>query len=245
MIRLCADLHIHTCLSPCADDLMTPRTIVKTAIDRGLGLIAITDHNSAQNVEATIAAAEALPISVLPGIEITTEEEVHLLGLFDSCQSALAIQGIVYEHLTPGLNNEKLFGYQYVVDQDDFVIKENKRLLIGATNLAVDHVASSIHAFGGLCIAAHIERVRFGLLYQLGFIPEGLQLDAVELTSDISVSRIAQSFGCPIDVPVVYDSDAHYPIDVGRMTTTFEVEAPTLSEIKMALRGAEGRQLIN
>ncbi|RLC46600.1 MAG: histidinol-phosphatase [Candidatus Coatesbacteria bacterium] len=244
MMRLRADLHIHTCLSPCADDLMTPKTVVKTALDRGLGLIAITDHNSTQNVEATVAAAEALPLSVLLGIEITTQEEVHLLGLFDNCQSALAIQEIVYKHLTPGINDEKLFGYQYVVDQDDYVIEENKRLLTGATNLAVDRVASSVQALGGLCIAAHIQRERFGLLYQLGFIPEKLAIDAVEITSDVSLLQVAKRFGCSIDFPVVYDSDAHYPDDIGKMTTTFEVEATTISELKMALKGISGRRII-
>lgn len=224
---------------------MTPRAVVETAVGRGLGLIAVCDHNSAENVEAAIAAAESLPISVLPGMEITTSEEVHILGIFETCQAALAMQETVYQHLTPGENNERLFGYQFVLDKDDYVISENKRLLIGATDLSIDRVVSAIHDLSGLAIAAHIDRERFGLLYQLGFMPEALQLDAVELTSNASLGDVSERFGCSISLPAVRDSDAHLPGDIGKHRTEFEVEAPTFSEIRMALQRREGRNIIN
>ncbi len=240
-----ADLHVHTCLSPCADDSMTPKMIVETALSRGLGLIAVCDHNSAENVEATVAAAESLPLSVLPGIEITTAEEVHVLGIFETCQAALAIQEIVYQHLTPGQNDERLFGYQFVVDQYDYVVSENKRLLIGATDLSIDHVAGAIRDLEGLVVAAHIERDRFGLLYQLGFVPDSLQLDAVELTSETTLREVGEKFGCSLGLPVVHDSDAHFREDIGKLATEFRVQAPTLSEIKMALQRVGGREVIN
>ena len=240
-----ADLHVHTCLSPCADDTMTPRAVVEAALGRGLSLIAICDHNSAENVEAAVLAAESLPLSVLPGMEITTAEEVHVLGIFESCRSALAIQEIVYEHLTPGRNDERLFGSQFVVDQYDYVTSENERLLIGATDLSIDQVVESIHDLGGLAIASHIQRERFGLLYQLGFVPDSLSLDAVELTSKTTLKEVGDRFGCSLSLPVVYDSDAHFRQDIGKIATEFAVLAPTFSEIVMALRGAEGRRLIN
>jgi len=245
MLRLLADLHVHTCLSPCADDSMTPKTIVETALSRGLGLIAVCDHNSAENVEAAVAAAESLPLSVLPGLEITTAEEVHVLGIFETCQAALAIQEIVYEHLTPGQNDERLFGYQFVVDQYDYVVSENTRLLIGATDLSIDQVAGTIRDLEGLVVAAHIERERFGLLYQLGFVPDSLQLDAVELTSKATLKDVGDRFNCSLDLPVVHDSDAHFKEDIGKLATEFRVQAPTLSEIGMALRRVGGREVIN
>jgi len=244
MLRLLADLHVHTCLSPCADDSMTPKTVVETALSRGLDLIAICDHNSVENVGAAVAAAESSPLSVLPGIEITTEEEVHVLGIFETCQAALAVQKIVYEHLSPGPNDERLFGYQFAVDQYDYVVSENKRLLIGATDLPIDHVVQAIRDLKGLAVAAHIDRERFGLLYQLGFVPDSLQLDAVELTSKTTLKDVEDRFGCRLDFPVVYDSDAHFKEDIGKLATEFRVEAPTLSEIRMALRRVGGREII-
>ena len=224
---------------------MTPRAVVEAALGRGLSLIAICDHNSAENVEAGVAAAESLPLSVLPGMEITTAEEVHILGIFESCRSALSIQEIVYKHLTPGRNDERLFGSQFVVDRHDYVTSENKRLLIGATDLSIDQVVESIHDLGGLAIAAHVQRERFGLLYQLGFVPDSLSLDAVELTSKTTLKEVGDRFGCSLEFPVIYDSDAHFREDIGKLATEFAVLAPTLSEIMMALRGAEGRRLIN
>ncbi|MCD6328200.1 PHP domain-containing protein [bacterium] len=240
-----ADFHVHTCLSPCADDTMTPKTIVEAALKRGLGLIAISDHNSAENVEAAVAAAESLPLSVLPGIEITSAEEVHVLGIFETCKSALEVQQVVYEHLISGQNDEKLFGYQFAVDQFDYVVSENERLLIGATDMSVDQVVAAVHKLGGLAVAAHIERERFGLLYQLGFMPESLELDAVELTSKTTLKEVRDRFGCTLDFPVLRDSDAHFKEDIGKFSNELVVEAPTLAEIRMALRGVEGRQLIN
>ncbi|MBN2209483.1 MAG: PHP domain-containing protein [Candidatus Coatesbacteria bacterium] len=244
MLRLWADFHVHTCLSPCADDAMTPRAVVETALGRGLSLIAICDHNSAENVESAVLAAESLPLSVLPGMEVTSAEEVHVLGIFESPKSALALQEIVYKHLTPGRNDERLFGYQFVVDQYDYVTSENERLLTGATDLSIDQVVESIHDLGGLAIASHIQRERFGLLYQLGFVPDSLSLDAVELTSKTTLKEVGDRFGCSLEFPVVYDSDAHFMEDIGKLRTEFAVLAPTFSEIALALRGAEGRQIV-
>lgn len=220
---------------------MTPRAIIAKAIERGLGMIAISDHNSAENVEAAIAAADSTSLTIIPGMEITSSEEVHILGLFDSVTAAQGVQKVIYEHLNPGQNNEEFFGSQYVVDKDDYVISENKRLLIGATDLSVSEVVETIHKFSGLAVAAHIDRERFGLLYQLGFLPEGLELDAVELTGNSKLSEVEEKFRCSIDLPQICDSDSHFLDDIGRRTTEFLVEAPTLSEIRLALKGIDGR----
>jgi PHP family Zn ribbon phosphoesterase len=124
-----ADLHVHTVLSPCAEVEMIPPLIVKRASELALGIIAITDHNSAENVAAVIEAAESSDLTVLPGMEVHTREEVHLLCLFDSVQQALNWQEFVYAHLPPLRNNENLFGPQFVVDASGDLIRHNERLL--------------------------------------------------------------------------------------------------------------------
>jgi len=242
--RISADLHVHTCLSPCGDDLATPKAIVQVALERGLGIIGISDHNSAENVKAAIAAAGSLPLTVLPGMEVSSVEEVHLLSFFADLETALRAQEFVYGHLQPGENNELLFGYQYIVDEEDYVLGESKRLLIGSTDLSVDQIVSAVHGLEGVCIASHVDRDRYGLLYQLGFIPETLALDAVEITSDMTVSEVEEKFGVKIELPVIYSSDSHFAKDVGKNQTCFEIEAPTFSEVVMALRSEKGRRLI-
>jgi len=173
-----ADLHIHTCLSPCGDLQMSPQKIVREAVKKGINLIAICDHNSSENSEALIKASEGKGVVVLPGIEVTTKEEVHIVALFDSVDDALKMQTLIYDNLE-GENDQDVFGMQVVANAEDEVLGFNKKLLIGATNLSVEMVVDSIHSFNGLAIAAHIDREGFGIIGQLGFIPPDLQLDAL------------------------------------------------------------------
>ncbi|MBI5188431.1 MAG: PHP domain-containing protein, partial [Nitrospirae bacterium] len=169
-----ADLHIHTCLSPCADLLITPYRIVEKAASLGLNIIAICDHNSAENVEVAKRVAKEKGINAISGIEITSSEEVHILGLFGDIEDALKMQDIVYENLQLGENDEEVFGMQVIVNEKDEVLDFNKRLLIGATRLSVNKIVETIHSLGGLAIAAHIDREGFGIIGQLGFIPPEL-----------------------------------------------------------------------
>ncbi|UCF09839.1 MAG: PHP domain-containing protein, partial [Candidatus Bipolaricaulota bacterium] len=148
------DLHIHTCLSPCASLDMTPRKIVRRACERALGMIAVTDHNSAENAAAVMAAARDTALCVIPGLEVTTAEEAHVLGLFAELEAALSLQEIVYRHLLPGENDEDLFGMQVVANENDEVEGLNKRLLIGATSLTVNQLVEAIHEREGLAVAA-------------------------------------------------------------------------------------------
>lgn len=184
-----ADLHIHTCLSPCADLLITPYRIVEKAASLGLNIIAICDHNSAENVEVAKRVAKEKGINAISGIEITSSEEVHILGLFGDIEDALKMQDIVYENLQLGENDEEVFGMQVIVNEKDEVLDFNKRLLIGATRLSVNKIVETIHSLGGLAIAAHIDREGFGIIGQLGFIPPELKLDALEISPNISTEE--------------------------------------------------------
>ena len=230
-----ADLHIHTCLSPCAEAEMVPSAIVRQAKAVGLDMIGICDHNSAENFAAVVRAGERESISVVPGIEITSREEVHVVGLFETEDELMRIQATVYQNL-PGENDEVAFGPQTIVDQWDQVMGNNTKLLIGATDLTLEQVVDAIHDCGGLAIAAHIDRQRFGLIGQLGFVPEGLKLDAVEVSSEASIKQ-REGF------PVLTSSDAHSLKDVGRISTSFFAEAASTEEIYKALCEEDGRRI--
>ncbi len=179
-----ADLHIHTCLSPCAEAEMRPSAIVRAAKEAGLDLIGICDHNSAENVPALTKAAEGTGLDVLGGLEVTSREEVHVVGLFDVRDNKDALeemQHIVLRDL-PGVNEPEVFGEQLVCGGDDSVVRRSDRLLIGATTLTIHEVVEAIRRLGGVAIASHVDRESFGIIGQLGFVPEGLRLDAMELS---------------------------------------------------------------
>ena len=236
MRKIRADLHLHTCLSPCADNQMQATVIVKQAKKVGLDMIGICDHNSAENVSAVVKAGVREGLPVIPGIEITSCEEVHILGLFNTEQDLMHLQDMVYDNLS-GENREQFFGPQTVVDEWDHVLGTNHRLLIGATALTVEQIVKAIHRRSGLAIASHVDRERFSLIGQLGFIPKGLELDALEVSTPSSIKQ-------GHDYPVVTFSDAHFLDDIGKSYTHFMIEDVSVDEIKKALHNEMGRRII-
>ena len=234
---------MHTCLSPCAEIDMTPREIVRASVERGLDIIAVTDHNSAENAEATQRAAEGTGLDVLAGMEVTSSEEVHVLALFESPDGAKLMQEIVYENLPSGENDERLYGHQIVVNEHNEVMGFNKRLLISATKLTVGRILDFVISFGGICIASHVDRESFSVLSQLGFIPEDLKFDAVELSPRISRDKAETAFAGVKSFAWVSFSDAHYVKDIGKRTTTFSMREPTFQEMRQALALKDGRSV--
>jgi hypothetical protein len=233
--RYQADLHLHTCLSPCADLSMGPRAIVERARERGLDVIGISDHNSTENSAAVRNAARDRNLTVLPGMEVTSREEVHILALFDAVDHALELQAMVYEHL-PGENDPEVFGMQVMVNEDHDVLGFNPRLLAGATDLSVERVVDCIHELEGLAIASHVDRESFGLLGQLGFIPPDLPLDALELSPHTSDEEARRRFPSCARFPLVRFSDAHFLDDIGKVSTSFLLDEPTVAEMRRSLR---------
>jgi len=182
MHSLLIDLHIHTVLSACAEAEMIPPRIVRRALELGLGMIGITDHNCAANAGAVIEAAQGTGLTVLPGMEVQSREEVHMLCVFDTLGQVEAWQRTIDAAL-PGLpNRESFFGTQYVVDATGAYRYAEKRLLATSTSLSVEQVAAGVDALGGLCVPAHIDRSSFSILSNLGFIPQGLPISGVEIT---------------------------------------------------------------
>ena len=241
---LAADLHIHTCLSPCASLDMSPVKIIDKALNENLAIIAITDHNSAENTSAMIAAARDTDLYVIPGLEVTTSEEAHIVGLFENVEDALAMQALVYDNLQPGENDEELFGIQVVANEFDEVENINKRLLIGATSLSLDKVVSAIHRLKGLVVAAHIDRESFSIVSQLGFIPGDLNLDAIEISKHISMHEAKERFAQYNRAPFITSSDAHFPEEIGTSPTALKVAGAGFSELRLALAGQGERKVL-
>jgi len=222
---------------------MSPKRIVQEAEKRGINVIAICDHNSAENTWAAIKAARNTGIFIIPGMEITSQEEVHILGWFPSVEAALEVQAKVYGAL-PGTNDPDKFGLQVVADEDDVVMDFNERLLIGATTLPLEEIVRVIKRAGGLAVASHIDREGFGILGQLGFIPPELELDALEVTSHLGIEKAKALYpNYSAKFPFVCSSDAHVPEDLGQGTTELECKAASFEEIRLAVKGLEGRKI--
>ncbi len=248
-----ADLHIHTCLSPCAELDMTPSSIVKTASERKLDIIAVTDHNSAENTVAAGKAAEGMELTVLPGMEITSSEEAHILALFDDIEGIMKLQDLIYEDLLPGENIRTSspfgaggpggFGEQIVVNEKDEILDFNMRLLIGATNLTANSIVKTVHSLGGLAVASHVDREAFSIISQLGFIPQDLKFDALEISARAGRERAEYLFENYDSFTWVSSSDAHYIKDIGRAATVFFIKEPTIAEMALAMKNIDGRKV--
>lgn len=240
--RLRADLHIHTCLSPCGELSMSPRHVVETARRAGLDLIAVTDHNTTENAGAAIRAAAGTGLAVLPGIELTTSEEVHVLGLFETGADLGPFQAEVYRNLPDLAATEKFVEDQVLVDADDYVTGFCPRGLFGATLFSIQAAVELIRGHGGLAVACHVDRPSFSIISQLGFIPPGLGLAAVEISPRLTPEEARTSFGTFDGLPIVRFSDAHRPEEIGTAATEFLVAGPSLDEVRRALAGEEARR---
>lgn len=240
--RVRADLHVHTCLSPCGDLGMSPQRIAARAGALNIGMIAVCDHNSAANVPAVTRAAAERDIVVVPGMEICSSEEIHLLALFESAGEAFAMQALVYEHLV-GENNPNAIGLQVIASEADEALGFEHRLLIGAISLPLERIVDEIHRLGGVAIASHIDRESYSVISQLGFVPEKVAFDALELSPRISTMKARERFGESAGVPFVRNSDAHQLDDLGVNTSEYLLADRTLNEIRKAFRREDGRQM--
>lgn len=239
-----ADLHIHTVLSPCGDLEMSPVNIVDRALQQGLGIIGITDHNSTLQVEVIEKLAARRGIFVLGGVEITSREEVHALAFFPDKSSRTEFQQFIDLHLPCIPNREGKFGYQVVVDEAEKILHVEEKLLITGLNKSIGDIEKEVHRLGGLFIPAHIDKSVNSILSQLGFIPRDLQFDALEITCFTTYEAARKRYGLSQETTLLKNSDAHFPEDIGKCFTTFNLEDVNFEEIKMSLRGCCGRSVI-
>ena len=235
-----AELHVHTVLSPCAAVEMIPPLIVDQALARGITLLAVTDHNSSANASAVMQAARDTPLSVLPGMELQTREEVHLLCLFDTLEQLEAWQARVDVLLPKIPNNIGFFGEQFVVDAEGEFIRREERLLLNSVDIELEHAAQEVTALGGLAIPAHVDRKANGLIEILGLVPPGFE--ALEISRYSSPQSALQKFPQLNGHTLLQSGDVHL-LDGFLGSTQFSMEAASLAEIRLALKGQNGRQM--
>lgn len=237
-----AELHVHTVLSPCAEVEMIPPLIVHEALERGIQLLAITDHNASANVAAVRRAARDSGVTVLPGMELQTREEVHLLCLFDTIEQIEAWQTTVDGRLPHLENNIDVFGEQFVVDETGEFVRREERLLLTSADLSLDEAVEGVHALGGLAIPAHVDRKAFSLIANLGFVPAGINVDALEISRHLSPEEARDRYPQLREYPLVQNGDAHR-LDELLGVNLARLEAPTVAELALALREEGGRSL--
>jgi PHP family Zn ribbon phosphoesterase len=238
-----ADMHIHSCLSPCGDWDMSPKRIIKKSREVGLDLIAICDHNTVENAAVVMREGEKQGVYVLPGMEVCSKEEVHILALFEDIALALEMQSFVYANL-PGENNPAVFGCQVVANENDEVLAENPRLLIGATRLGLHDIVEKTHKLGGLSVCCHVDRPAYGIINQLGFIPADLALDGIEVSRHVKLADAHRKIAGIENFACITTSDAHFLDDIGKVWTVFQMAEPTLAEIRKALLQQGGRRIL-
>ncbi|MBP3301194.1 MAG: PHP domain-containing protein [Clostridia bacterium] len=213
MSRYYYDLHIHSCLSPCADDDMTPANIAGMASLKGLTLLALTDHNSCRNCPAFFEACKAFGIVPVPGMELTTAEDIHLVVLFPTLEQAMEFDREIHGHILPIRNRPDIFGNQRIVDSDDNLLEEEDLLLINATDLDVDSAIALVRRYGGALYPAHIDRPSNGMIAILGTVPAEYGFSCVEFNDISHRDAILAEHGLQ-RCKTLCSSDAH---DLGRI----------------------------
>ena len=220
---------------------MIPPLIVREALDRGIRLIAITDHNTTGNISAVMEAAHGTDLTVLPGMELQTREEVHLLCLFDTIEQAETWQKVVDSALPERSNNPEFFGEQFIVDASGDFIRREERLLAISAEIGLDEAAAQVHALGGFAIPAHVDRKAFSLIANLGLVPPGFE--ALEISRHLKPTEAAVHYPQIRGYPLIQSGDVHR-LDEFLGVCEFHIEAPTLSEIRMALKNTADRALL-
>ena len=210
------DLHMHSCLSPCAEDEMTPNNIVNMAFIKGLDLIAVTDHNSTKQLPAVAKAAENIGMKMLYGAELQTIEEVHVLGLFNTLEKSQVFQKWIDERMPDVPNDEDFFGHQWIMNEMDEKIADEPRLLLVSLNATLEECTDAIHAHGGRVILAHVLDRQNSVTNQLGFIPMDLPYDGLEVKNEEQRLRVIESNPWVTEDSTNWfiDSDAHRLTDM-------------------------------
>lgn len=212
------DLHIHSGLSPCADDDMSPQNIVRMAKLKGLDLISVCDHNSLRQQEVMAQVAKAHHLNYLYGIELQTKEEVHVLAYFKNAEDLPSMQQWITHNQMKVHNRPNFFGHQYVYDTDDHIVSEEEHALIFSLNVDLDETLSAIKRHHGKAVLAHIYGRKNGIITQLGFIPNGLKIDGIEVSDPNDLDQFHQEYPQLKDLPCFINSDAHNLMSISEAT---------------------------
>jgi 3',5'-nucleoside bisphosphate phosphatase len=239
-----ADLHIHTVLSPCGELEMSPRRIVQMAKQKNLDIIGISDHNSTRHGNLIKKLGEQEGIFVLTGAEVTTREEVHCLTFFEYPETLEEFQLYIKKWLPPVKNKPSWFGYQVVVDESENILDEEPYLLISGLNQSITEVRNKVAELNGLFIPAHINRPNNSIFSQLGFLPEGLNPDAIEIDARTTRRDTLARHPELSKYTLLKDSDSHMLERIGAVYNQLSIEKPSFEEIRKALHRTNGREVI-
>lgn len=227
------DLHLHTALSPCALEEMSPNNLVNMALICGLDAIAVTDHNSCENAEAVMKVAEGTDLVVLPGLEVETVEEIHMVCLFETIEQAIDLQKEVYSKLPLRPNNPRIFGDQLLMDTEDEPIGKVDKLLSFSTAISIDVLVPMVRDMMGVCIPAHIDRPSYSVLSNLGTLPEHLYLPVLEISRFAHIKEYQDMYPNHL---IIQASDAHELGYIGTGAFVLAVEEKSAAAIIKALR---------
>ena len=209
-MKLYYDLHIHSCLSPCGDNDMTPYNLVNMAKLFGYDIIALTDHNSCLNCESAVKIGEKIGITVVPGMELCTSEEIHCVCLFPTVEKAMEFSAYVRTLMPPVKNKEHIFGEQLIMDCEDKILGKEELLLTTAADISIDYLPDTVESYGGVCFPAHINRSSYSIISSLGDFSEYLRVSAFELTPDAGEKEYLEKYKGTQGKIILRSSDAHY-----------------------------------
>ena len=209
-MKLYYDFHIHSGLSPCGDNEMTPNNIVNMAKLYDLDVIALTDHNSTLNCRAVMEAGKEIGLLVIPGMELCTSEEIHCVCLFPGLQNALSFSEFVKTKIPPVKNKEKIFGRQLIMDHEDKVLGSFELLLTTAANISIEELSGLMKDYGGVWYPAHIDRSSYSLISSLGDFPKSLETPCFELTYGGDEKLFKEKYDATGGKLLLRSSDAHY-----------------------------------
>lgn len=238
-----ADLHVHSVLSPCGGLEMAPREVMKTARDKGLDIIAITDHNSCANLEVYAAFARKFGLHYINGIEIQSAEEIHLIALFQNGEQACSFGAELYDSLLPIKNDPEYFGDQVIIDENNNIKGFVEKALINSSKWYLDEVVQKIKNYNGFYFPAHVDVESYSILGQLGFIPPHSNIGALGITAKCDVKAFLQAHPELQKYALIRNSDAHYLRDVASGYSQFYLQKPTLAEIILACKKQAGREI--
>ncbi len=244
LVKFKVDLHMHTVLSPCGSLEMSPSNIVSQALSKGLDIIGVTDHNTTRQCEVLMRLGQERGLVVLCGAEVTTEEEVHCLTFFEDFEKLNAFQSYLDKYLPDTPNDPERFGDQVWVDEQEQILGVEDRMLINAISQTVEEVAEEVRRLEGIFILAHVDRPRFSLYSQLGFMPSGLRPDGVEL-SPLAVREEQEVLHPELrDFTLLCSSDAHQLDAIAKSYSYFYMRKRSFEELRLAFQQREGRKIV-
>lgn len=224
-MKLYYDFHIHSCLSPCGDNDSTPNNIVNMALIKGLNAIAVSDHNTGRNCPAVMAVGKKSGLVVLPAMELTTSEDIHILCLFEEYADLERLEAHLQKTRLKIRNKREIFGKQQILNENDEPMGEIEDLLIVSSGISVEEVVKLVKGYGGIPIPAHIDKQSNGLIGVLGAFDRSLGFELVESAQDPR-----------LELPYITNSDAHYLWDISEAEHFLEAETCSAHGVFAALK---------